>query len=317
MQDLIKKYFWIVTLIAILVCAYFAAQAANHFVAGKFLNDSDKAIEFKRPKPKKPKQAVAKRTKEGEPVAARNMFCAECEPEEPSKTDSVADPTDPNAVPFTALPLQLVATNVSTKPEYSFATILNTETQSQGAYWVKNQIPSAGEVVKISGKYVDFRNKSSKRLERISLLEKGPTRRTTVAKKNDKPKPKNSTSSKDEVAAMLDEGINKTGDNQYEIDRGLVDKVLANPMQMARGARVVPSVKNGKSNGFKLYAIRPSSAFAKIGLRNGDTIHAINGFELTTPDKALEVYTKVKESSNLSVSVTRRGKPVTLDYSIR
>lgn len=316
MQDLIKKYFWIVTLITILVCAYFAARAANHFVAGKFLNDSDKAVEFKRPKTKKPTPTQATRDKQGAPVAARNMFCAECEPEDPPPVNPGPDPTDPDSIPLTALPLQLVATNVSTKSEYSFATILNTQTQSQGAYWVTNEIPSAGEVVKISGKYVDFRNESSKRLERISLLEKASARRTTVAKKDDTPK-RAAANSKDEVAAMLDEGIKKTGENQYEIDRGLVDKVLANPMQMARGARVVPSVKNGKSNGFKLYAIRPSSAFAKIGLRNGDTIHAINGFELTTPDKALEVYTKVKESSNLSVSVTRRGKPVTLDYSIR
>ena len=50
---------------------------------------------------------------------------------------------------------------------------------------------------------------------------------------------------------------------------------------------------------------------------NGDTIHSVNGFDLTTPDKALEVYTKVRESNNLSVTVTRRGKPVSLKYSIK
>ena len=88
-------------------------------------------------------------------------------------------------------------------------------------------------------------------------------------------------------------------------------------MAVSRGARIVPSIKNGKANGFKLYAIRPSSVYSKIGLMNGDTIHAVNGFDLTTPDKALEVYTKVRESNNLSVTVTRRGKPVTLKYSIK
>jgi general secretion pathway protein C len=119
------------------------------------------------------------------------------------------------------------------------------------------------------------------------------------------------------MTALVDEGVKKVGENSYEIDRGLVDKVLANPMSVARGARIVPSVKNGKANGFKLYAIRPNSVYAKIGLRNGDTLHSINGFELSSPDKALEVYTKVKEASNLSVSVTRRGKPLNLDYSIR
>ena len=317
MQDIIKKYFWIVSVLALLMCAFLAAKTVNHMISGKFLNDGDKPAKFER---KTPTRVAAKTTttrdKTGDPLAKRNMFCSACAPEEPIK-ETVTDPTDPNAVPLTSLPLTLVATNVSSKAKYSFATILNTDSQSQGAYWVENKIPGAGQVVTIAGKYVDFRNKQTKRLERISLLDsKTPTKRTTTAKKDTEPKPK-PKSKKDEMAAMLDEGIKKTGDNQYEIDRGLVDKVLANPMSMARGARVVPSVKNGKANGFKLYAIRPSSAFAKIGLRNGDTIHAINGFELTTPDKALEVYTKVKESSNLSVTVTRRGKPVTLDYSIR
>jgi general secretion pathway protein C len=49
-------------------------------------------------------------------------------------------------------------------------------------------------------------------------------------------------------------------------------------MAVAKGARVVPAVKNGKPDGFKLYAIRPSSVYSKLGLTNGDTIQSINGF---------------------------------------
>ena len=79
----------------------------------------------------------------------------------------------------------------------------------------------------------------------------------------------------------------------------------------------MPSIKDGKANGFKLYAIRPNSLFAKIGLQNGDTIQSINGFDMSSPDKALEVYTKVRSSSALSVSVLRRGLPTNLDYSIK
>ena len=37
-------------------------------------------------------------------------------------------------------------------------------------------------------------------------------------------------------------------------------------------------------------AIAGGAAPGQIGLANGDTIHAINGFDLTSPDKALEVY---------------------------
>jgi general secretion pathway protein C len=121
----------------------------------------------------------------------------------------------------------------------------------------------------------------------------------------------------DELQAAIDNGIKKIDDNNYEIDKSLVDKVLANPMGVAKGARVVPAVKNGQPDGFKLYAIRPSSVYAKLGLANGDTLQSINGFDLTSADKALEVYTKLREATSLEVQVTRRGKPVTLKYSIR
>ncbi|MBA3452457.1 MAG: general secretion pathway protein GspC, partial [Deltaproteobacteria bacterium] len=40
-------------------------------------------------------------------------------------------------------------------------------------------------------------------------------------------------------------------------------------------------------------------------------------FELTSADKALEVYTKLREATSLEMEVTRRGKPVTLKYTIR
>ena len=59
------------------------------------------------------------------------------------------------------------------------------------------------------------------------------------------------------------------------------------------------------------------SIYAKLGLSNGDTIHSINGFELDSLDKGLEVYQKVRDASGLQVSVTRRGKPMTINYSIK
>ena len=38
---------------------------------------------------------------------------------------------------------------------------------------------------------------------------------------------------------------------------------------------------------------------------------SINGFELTSADKALEVYTKLRDATSLEVEITRRGKPMT------
>jgi general secretion pathway protein C len=99
------------------------------------------------------------------------------------------------------------------------------------------------------------------------------------------------------------------------VARAFVDRMLAD--MLGPGARFVPSIKDGKPNGFKLYAIRPQSSFGRIGLQNGDTIKAINDSEMTTPDSLLGLHTKLRNASHLSVQVERRGETVTLDYTIR
>ncbi len=121
----------------------------------------------------------------------------------------------------------------------------------------------------------------------------------------------------DPFTAAVDAAVHVVDDQHYVIDRSLIDQVLANPMAVAKGARVVPSMKNGVANGFKLYAIRPSSVFAKIGLANGDTIHAVNGLDMSSADQALEIYTRLRTANSLDVDVTRRGTELTLHYSIK
>ncbi len=75
--------------------------------------------------------------------------------------------------------------------------------------------------------------------------------------------------------------------------------------------RVVPSFKNGKPDGFKLFSMKQSSTFYKIGFRNGDVIQKINGEELASPDKVLELYQGNKEKKAFTVELVRRGKPQT------
>lgn len=110
--------------------------------------------------------------------------------------------------------------------------------------------------------------------------------------------------------------IEKVSDNEYSVPRNTVDALLADPMKYSRQARIVPSMRNGQPHGLKLYAIRPSSVFSKLGFSNGDTIHAINGFEIASPDKALEVYTKLKDTEHVTFELTRRGRPVVLTIKI-
>jgi general secretion pathway protein C len=309
MQDVIKRYFWVLGAGVVMVCAVFAAKATNHVVEAKFLGDADHPPRLAAIAPRADAPVVAVRSKDGAQLGSRNMFCSDCTPAVDTRS------SDPSQIAITSLPLALLATNIGPKPDESYATIINTESQKQGAYAIGDLLPgatSSGKLKAIHFKYIDFENGG--RTERLVLLGAPPPTTPTASVE---PPAVASGEPVDDMQAAVDSGIKKIDESNYEIDKSLVEKVLLNPMAVAKGARVVPSMKNGKPDGFKLYAIRPTSAFAKLGLSNGDTLQSINGFELTSADKALEVYTKLREATSLEVEVTRRGKPVTLKYSIK
>jgi hypothetical protein len=110
--------------------------------------------------------------------------------------------------------------------------------------------------------------------------------------------------------------IKKLDDTHFEIDLALIAKVMANPMELAKTARVVPADKGG----FKLYAIRPSSMLAKLGLVNGDVVHAVAGIAIGSADAALQAYTAVgalAPGQSFEVALTRHGKPLSIAYRVR
>ncbi len=311
----VQKYFWLVRAAVIVACSAFAATAVAHVIAATAF--AERADPIQRAAPARP---APTRSPGPDPAAAalvaRNIFCSTCVVEEP------AAPSSPTTGPVaTELPLRLVATNVSLVGERSFATIRNTSTGQQGAYRVGERIPGAGPVRSILGKFVEFDNQTARRLERISLMTSQPATPAAPAMPPPAaapPAPKDDPrAARNELLAAVDAGVRRLDDDSYEVDRAVVTKVLANPAAATRGARIVPSVKDGKPDGFKMYAVRPKSVYARIGFKSGDTIHAINGFALDSMDKALEVYTKVREANSLSVTLTRRGKPLTLDYTIK
>ena len=116
--------------------------------------------------------------------------------------------------------------------------------------------------------------------------------------------------------AELDQGIKQVSDTKYTVRRNLVDKLLQNQAELMRSARVVPHEENGRVVGVKLYGIRKSSLLGKLGLQNGDMLRTINGFDMGSPDSALEAYAKLRSASNLSLAVVRRGNAVTMEYNI-
>jgi general secretion pathway protein C len=83
------------------------------------------------------------------------------------------------------------------------------------------------------------------------------------------------------------EGVRKVGDTQYEVQRSVIDNTLNN-----------------------------MSAYSSIGIENGDVIQRINGYEINSPDKALEVYQKLRSSAHVTLDVERNGRPMKFESNV-
>ena len=251
------------------------------------------------------------RTKDTETIVGRNVFCSKgCEPK---KADPTVDPNRPVGPVKSELPLDLVSTMVVPADErWSMAVIRETASKEKdpGIYKSGSMVPGGARVVRVIEKKVYLLNAG--RLEFLDI-DGGAA---PAAAAQVEPIVMGDVGGRDPLDGDVDRGVRCTG-QRCEIDRSLVDKLLSNTTMLATAARFVPSIKDGRPNGFKLYAIRPSSIFGKISLQNGDTVKTINGMDMSTPDQALGVYTKVRSASHLTVGVERRGETVTLDYTIR
>jgi general secretion pathway protein C len=120
------------------------------------------------------------------------------------------------------------------------------------------------------------------------------------------PRPTRLSPSPPPPADPLLDTITKVGDLEYEVPRSTVDRLLANPLVYARQARIVPAMRSGKLEGFRLFAVAPGSVFGRIGLASGDLVRTINGHDVGDAG-GFDVYPLLKDSSKLEIAVTRRG----------
>ncbi|HZL20075.1 MAG TPA: type II secretion system protein GspC [Polyangia bacterium] len=305
METLLSKYLGVVDLIVVALCAIFAARATATVIESSLMNGIPAAKHVARPLAQ---AAPAVYTKQVEEILKRNIFCSTCPP-------ILAVPVTPGApvVPDlqrTSLPLKLLAIMFApppADPRWSMAIIRDNDAKTAGPYAIGSKLREAtvSEIDEVRV-YLDF---GGGRIEYLELLDRPtppPGAPAPVA-----------AAPADPFAAELDRGIRKTGAYSYEVQHSTLDALLGNMGALSRAARIVPEMRDGKSIGFRLFSIKPDGPFGKIGLQNGDVISAINGLEMNSPDKALEVYTKLKTANHLSVGLERNGQKITEDYNIR
>ncbi|GEN10785.1 general secretion pathway protein C [Myxococcus fulvus] len=109
--------------------------------------------------------------------------------------------------------------------------------------------------------------------------------------------------------------VKATGENTYSVRKNAKaehDKTCT----QSGDARFVPSFKDGKAVGFKLFAVRPGSIYAKLGFQERDVVQSINGITLETPEKALEAYAQLDTAKRVVVAIDRGGTVIRKTYDV-
>jgi len=329
LERFFKKYVWAANLLLLFLAAWLLAKMANTFVAVAIRPKP--AVDLSLPATTTPRQSAQValdpqrlyRLIGMEPPALVDEG-AMLSPLRPQTcNDAAARPTK------TELRLQLVAGVVAEKAAHSLATILDPQTREARVLGVGEEFNGA----RLLGveRVRDDADLTGNAFRVVAVICNGGTKEFvddspgagTVAEAPNlgvapvmggRPGP--SRASVPSAPVLGSEGIRKVGDHRYEVDKKVIESALSNLNTLATQARLVPSFKNGQANGFKLFQIQPGSLYSNIGIENGDVITRINGYEVNSPDKALEVYQKLRESTHVIIEGERANQPYKNEISI-
>jgi general secretion pathway protein C len=111
--------------------------------------------------------------------------------------------------------------------------------------------------------------------------------------------------------------IARLGPGTFVIERSAVETILEQATKLLRSVRIRPTQAGGKVVGFQLQRVAQGTLLDVLGLKNGDQIQSVNGFQLSGPAQALEAYARLRVAQNIRIKATRDGKPLELEYRIQ
>jgi len=75
--------------------------------------------------------------------------------------------------------------------------------------------------------------------------------------------------------------------------------------------------EEGKIVGYRIRPGRDRSLFDSLGLESGDLVKAVNGAELSSPQRVMEIYRDLSDTSSASLLIERNGQELTIDIDLQ
>jgi len=214
-------------------------------------------------------------------------------------TPIVNNPAAASAAPVTA-PADLILLGTATGSfRETFALVRNTTKQEERVFRLGDMVFDAGRLAQVTREQA-FIVVNGKKVELLTPMA-----------------PPAAASGQAKPAVQQGVAVTSTGAGNYIIDQRALNAALDNIGQAMSDARLLPSQKDGKVEGFRASEVKPSGVFAMIGIKNGDVLLRLNDFPIDSPDKALQSFIALKGQNRLKLDMIRDGHPVTFNYDIR
>jgi general secretion pathway protein C len=276
-------------LVLLAMIAYFGARAVNTLVAARLEGPTARRAA---PPPAAAPVAAPQPESAYAVIYERDIFHA-VKGEVPGGPSATTKRSDLN--------VKLWGTAVASDPAHSFAVIEDQGARRQSLYRVGDSVLDEATLKRVEWDRVVLERDGEE-----EVLELSAARSSDAA-----------GAKAPAGGSAANERIRKTADNKFVIDRREVEKTVENLNEVFTQARAVPYFQNGKTVGFRVFAIKPGSVFEKVGLQNGDVIQRVNGVELTDPTKAISLFTELQNEGHIAVDLQRNKQTKSFSYEIR
>jgi general secretion pathway protein C len=317
-DKLLKRHFWAVILVLVALAAFFDAQGIMHVVgAGLGADEKQLAVPPLMARLPPGPMSASPHATSAEAIISRNPFDSVTGPLNavPSAEVAGAESAPPDlSDPFNAPECEgvhVIIIAASADPDWSFAA-METQTEKGKSFLRRRGGDVGGKTVKFIGWDRVWMTSGSQLCQAQMFKPPGAPSGAVVAAPAPMP-----SGAATPVADDIKKGIQRVGPNEFNVDRGVVDKILENQAELMRQARIVPEQENGKVVGIRLFGVRPETLLGTLGMENGDRMEKINGFDMTSPEKALEAYARLRTADHLTISLNRKGQEQNIDYNIK
>ena len=111
--------------------------------------------------------------------------------------------------------------------------------------------------------------------------------------------------------------VQNLGNNRWVIPAQEANRIRTDIASVIKQARIAPNVVNGKTAGFRVKRIQRGTLLEQMGIKRGDVLHAVNGINLDSPEKGLQIFQQLREAKNLSLDLQRAGNTINFKYEVK